>query len=311
MRAKRQEGVALVTAVLAVALGTLVTVAVMRELMLDIRRANGVIGAEQGYQYARGLEVWAQSILREDARLGGAVDHAGDIWAKGIPFIDVPGGRLTGRMVDLGGRFNLNNLVVNGEVQPSQVAIFGRLLTELGLNPDLAPAVVDWIDADIVPERQGAEDMAYLRADPPYRAANRPLLHPSELRSVAGFDRETYERLAPYIATVPTQGQPLPLNINTARAEVLAALDPALTLALAREIGRDGQARFKSIDAFLENPRLQERDLSRLRPLVTVESRHFLAEGIVDFNGVEQRYFAVLERSGGGTRTLLHSRGAF
>jgi general secretion pathway protein K len=306
-----QGGVALVTAVLAVALGTLISVTVLRELMMDLRRANGVVAAEQGYQYARGLEAWAASILAEDARQSGAVDHRGEAWAKGVPFIEVPGGRLSGRMQDLDGRFNLNNLVVDGQVQPAQVAIFRRLLTELGLDPNIAAAVVDWTDEDVVPAQHGAEDPAYLRLDPPYRAANRALVHVSELRAVAGVDRESWGRLAPHVAALPTRDLPRPVNVNTTTREVLAALDPAIDPSLAAELAREGGARYDSVDDFLAHPRLRERDLERLRPLLTVQSRYFLAEGVVEFNGVVQRYHALLERSGAGARTLLHGRGDF
>jgi type II secretory pathway component PulK len=80
------------------------------------------------------------------------------------------------------------------------------------------------VDADEAAEGTGAvEDDPYQRADPPYRAANRPLLSLEELRLVDGFDGPLCEALAPYVTVHPwVRGDGI--NPNTAPPHVLGLL---------------------------------------------------------------------------------------
>ena len=80
---------------------------------------------------------------------------------------------------------------------------FQRLLSSLGLPPELVYALVDWIDADsqVMPSG-GAEDGYYLNLPKPYRAANRPLVDLSELLWVRGFDEQIIKRLSGYVLSL-------------------------------------------------------------------------------------------------------------
>ena len=94
--------------------------------------------------------------------------------------------------------------------------------------------VYDRIDDDDKPQPQnGAEDEYYLALDPPYRAANRPLIHVDELAMVRGFDASVRGRLAPFVSALPG---PTAVNVNTAPPEVLAALVDGLDLVAARTL---------------------------------------------------------------------------
>ncbi len=110
---------------------------------------------------------------------------------------------VTGALVDLDGRFNLNTLIRNGARDPVAQARFARLLAALKLDTSLAETVSDWIDVDNQAIGQGAEDLEYLRADPPYRAANRLIGHISELRRIKGVDDKIYALLAPEVTALP------------------------------------------------------------------------------------------------------------
>ena len=50
----RQRGVALITAVLVVAIGTIIAVNLMWEGTLDLRRAESALAADQGLMYGQG-----------------------------------------------------------------------------------------------------------------------------------------------------------------------------------------------------------------------------------------------------------------
>jgi general secretion pathway protein K len=264
----RQRGVALVTALLVVSLATVAAVAMATRLQVDMRRTGNLLNGEQAYAYAVAAESWAYVILRRD-RKESEYDALGEDWATALPPIAVEGGFVNGRIEDLQGRFNINNLVEDeGEptdaesaVNAEELAYFKRLLEVLDLEPALAPALVDWIDADINTRfPDGAEDETYLLADPPYRAANRPLVSISELRLVKGFTPEVMAVLAPHVTALPV-AETL-ININTATAAVLRALhkelDDSGVEQLIADRGEDGYA---DVDTFLEHSALAGLDL--------------------------------------------------
>lgn len=224
-----QRGVALVTALLVVALATVAAVAMATRLHVDLRRTGNLLHGEQAYAYALAAESWAQVILRRDAT-DSEHDSLDEDWATALPPIPVDGGFVSGHVTDLQGRFNVNSLLdTAGNPVQNAVDYFRRLLTLLDLDPELATAVLDWIDEDINARFPGgAEDDTYLLEDPPYRAANRPMVSISELRLVQGFTDEALQVLEPHVTALP---EPTAINVNTATAEVLMALHPDMTAA--------------------------------------------------------------------------------
>jgi len=106
--------------------------------------------------------------------------------------------------------------------------ILRRLLTALTIDETKAEAIRDWIDSDIdVVGSNGAEDDFYTGQNPAYRAANGPMVSPSELLLIKGFrvtdedGLDDYDQLLPHVTTLPTGA---PINVNTASSPVLAAL---------------------------------------------------------------------------------------
>jgi general secretion pathway protein K len=246
----KQRGVALVTALLVVSLATVAAVAMATRLQVDVRRTGNLLHGEQAYAYALAAESWASVILQRDAN-DSKIDTLGEDWATALPPIAVEGGYVSGRIEDLQGRFNINNLVgADGKPSEPDLEYFKRLLGLLELETGLATALLDWIDADInATFPDGAEDDSYLRETPPYRAANRPLVSISELRLVKGYSAEIVALLEPYITALP---EPTALNVNTAPALVLQALHAELDPTDAEQIiearGDDG---FPELEDFL------------------------------------------------------------
>ncbi|WJW75224.1 type II secretion system minor pseudopilin GspK [Thiohalobacter sp. IOR34] len=301
----RQRGVALLTAVLVVALATVAAVGMASRQQLDIRRSANLLQADQALAYALGVEDWARVVLRRD-REENRVDHLGEDWARRLMPLAVEGGMLTGFVEDQQGRFNLNNLLVDGRPSEPDLAQFRRLLEQLDLDPGLALALLDWMDADLEPRFPGgAEDDLYLLRTPPYRAANRHLVSPSELRLVAGFDAAVVSRLAPYVTALPAR---TPINVNTAPALVLQSLHPALTPADAEQLveGR-GDEGYASVDAFLRQEVFAGRTLDAGR--LAVSSQYFLLRAEVQLGTARRRLESLLQRDAKGLRCLLRSRG--
>jgi general secretion pathway protein K len=129
---------------------------------------------------------------------------------------------VAGSIADEQGKFNLNNLVANSQKSTADIEAFGRLLESLGLSPQLADAVVDWIDADgDLASGSGAEDAYYLGLPRPYRAANVPMVQVEELYRVRGFDARAVAKLKPHVTAL---GERTKVNANTASEPVLAAI---------------------------------------------------------------------------------------
>ena len=188
----RQRGVAIITAMLVVALGTITMVAITSRQQLDLQRERneGVI------QMARDLsasgERFAAALLYRDRKeaLRENTDSLDDDWAQTIPPVPIDQAAIQGCIIDMQGRFNLNNLIdAGGRAQPIYVEQLQRLLRVLNVEAVKAQAIVDWLDADLdVQIPDGAEDDYYTSLDPPYRAANRSFASVSELQLVKGFD---------------------------------------------------------------------------------------------------------------------------
>jgi general secretion pathway protein K len=300
-----QRGVALITAVLVVAIGTMIAVNLMWRGTLDLRRAEAALAADQGFMYVQGAEAWAADILRQDLVDSPDADHLGEPWAIELPPLPVDGGTVTGRLEDLQGRFNLNNLV-HGDGTESQLGRrqFERLLSSLDIDPMLAGAVVDWLDADTdLRFPSGGEDVSYSGQDPPYRTANSMITSPSELMAIAGFDRESYQRLAPYVTVLPNGTT---LNVNTASELVLASLSDNIDMATAGTLIEErAGAEFVDIDATFSG--LVEPDM--LQEIDGV-SEHFLLTATVTLGSNQLTMRSLLQRDRSGiTRALFRSLG--
>ena len=305
---RRRRGIALVLALLLVAIGTISIAALIDTSQLALARTRNLLREQQAYAYARGLEAWAIELLRRDQNEDPNRDSRQDLWARGLPPMEIPGGRLAGRMRDLNGCFNLNSLLRQGQEDAIGRRRFDRLLVALQLDPGLSESVLDWIDSDNAPRARGAESLSYLLLDPPYRAANRPLLQVNELRLVRGIDASVYQRLEPHVCALPT---PSAINVNTASIPVLMALADGLSESDARRIYNEGRANFVNVEAFQAQIQQLGRSLDGAGEGIGVSSDWFLAETLLELDGIPIHYFSLIERGTSRSRVRQRSRGSF
>lgn len=236
----QERGAALLLAMAIMAMAAVAATAMLVALSTWSRQSGLVADHVQAEELVTAGGDWARALLFDDRRTSGDIDYAGEPWALRLPPIPFENGELVGRIEDQQGLFNLNNLVRNGKLDVTQYARFQRLLSILGLPADLAGALADWIDADGIPQPSGgAEDAYYLGLSHPYLTANAPLSDLDELALVRGFDVGVRARLAPFVTALPRNTA---LNVNTAPAEVLAAVVDGLDLDSARTLvaRRDG-----------------------------------------------------------------------
>lgn len=301
-----QRGAALIAALLAAALVTILAAKMIFNQQLDIRRSGNIIHGDQAYLYARAVESWVTLLLGRAAS-GEEREYLG----KALTPIMVEGGQIGGRLDDLQGLFNINNLVLgDAQFQGKQRLQFRRLLTVCGLNEELEQAVSDWLDRDqemLFPG--GAEDREYLRREPSYRTADRPMIDPGELALVFGFEQAAYEQcLKPLICALP---EATALNVNTAPAPLLAVLSDKLDLRKAEQLVADrppGQG-YGKVEDFLAHPALKESGLSlETAGLLTVQSKYFRAQTEATIGQGRVVLYSVLKRDGNAVSVLRRNR---
>ena len=305
----RVRGVALITALLITALAASVASNLAWDNALDVRRTMVMLYRDQAIQVAVGSEGWVRSILTDDLAQT-QNDHLGEVWATEIPALPIDSeavqGEIFGKIEDLQGRFNVNNLI-DGSGQLDQAAFdqFERLLAVLDLDPRLAGVIVDWLDPDqdeTIPD--GAEDPLYSGFTPAYRTADMSISNITELAAVDGMDRVSFEILLPHVIALPGRTQ---INVNTATVAVLQSLGPNIDLGTAegllemRENG--GFADYSGVFAPLLSPELV--------PWITENSSFFQLKAVVQIDTVRVSLFTVLHRNEttGAVSPILRSLG--
>lgn len=293
---QRARGVALLTVMLIMVLLTTLVVYLVEDEYLAIRRVSNQQESEQGYHFAVYAEQWASKILEADAR-GSETDHAGELWNTERPVLrDTDTAVLWSDIEDLQGRFNLNNLA--GGRDDVWYPAFQRLLAVLEINPGVADAVVDWVDADInVGGHYGAEDAEYQLLDPSYRAANRPMVEVGELAWIQGMTPEAIRVLRPHVTALPASN--VRINVNTATGAVLRILTPEILdtgRAESLMAGR-GEEGYMDVDEFLARPELAGQ-WEAAEDMISVRSEYFEVRSRVEYGRYATVLYSVIQRPG-------------
>ena len=248
---KREDGVALISVLLIVAILLAITSRLMTTHNLVINQHQNTFEQDQALQYVLGAEVLAQQALLQDfTQFGAEQDHLGEVWAREIlPFELDEGGFLEAQLTDLHGCFNLNRVV--GSNGASAIVQAKQLMTNLSLQPDVIDGWKDWVDSDDQITGLGAEDSEYLLGTNSgtngYRTPNLPVTHFSELNLIRGIDAEHINAMRPHFCLLPDTDTLL--NINTASPQALASLDRALNVSEADSVAATERA-YTSVSDF-------------------------------------------------------------
>ncbi len=121
----RQNGIALLTVMFILVLATTLSVAMVRELNLGIKRIDYTRENGQVYFYALGVESWALGRLKKDRQTdttNGKMDHLKEQWNQKIKLQIVDkNAKVSGQISDLQAKFNINNLRAETDVKPPPV----------------------------------------------------------------------------------------------------------------------------------------------------------------------------------------------
>lgn len=309
---QRQQGVAMLTALLIVALAVIVVTSIFVQQRYSIRLSSNLQDMEQAYQYAYAAEKMAGFWLEQDIKdsKDATYDALQDKWAGKIepkPIDDDNGqpiGELQVKIDDLQAYFNVNNLYDVQAKKPrgSMIKIFQQMLQTAGALPlGFANNIVDWIDPDDeLVDRDSAESDYYLMQDQPYQASNALLLDPSELKLIklgSVSDKEPKQtllaELMPLVTALPT---PTSVNVNTASNKVLTAIgltDPQLQ-AIVQERNNNP---IKSVEAL---QKLVQNLTKEQKVLLGVSSNYFRLSGQVRLGKSRLFLNSVLFRSAEG-----------
>lgn len=249
LNARHQQGVALVSVLLIVAILLAVASRLLASHNLVINAHQNTFEQNQALQYALGAETLARQALYQDFNTTGKdIDHNGEIWAQQtMPFELDEGGYLEAQLIDRQGCFNLNRLAGSeADVATEQLK---RMAQNLGVNPQIADAWRDWVDADLEISGFGAEDSDYLINQPPYRTPNQPVVDVSELSLLQNVDREQLTLLLPHVCLLPVTESSL--NINTVNVQSLAALDESFSISQIEPIVAADRA-YQSVAEFVQ-----------------------------------------------------------
>ena len=302
-----QRGVAVIMALLLTTLAITIVASLFWQQQVQVRSIENQRLQLQKQWILRGALDWAGLILREDEKHS-SVDDLDEPWAvslaetrldqyveNGRAADDIADATLSGSISDAQARYNLTNLCPNGTINPSEVAVFARLLSNARMNPDLAQATADLMAAALKKPNPASANNVNSSAPLPIN-----LTQLDDLLAVPGFSPEMLAKLKSLVIFLP---RTTPVNINTALAEVLAARIDKLTLAdAATLVTSRSSASFRDLaDLTL---RLPGKSVSVAANEASVTTNYFLVNGKVRMSRARLEMQALLERNDGKTKLI-------
>jgi general secretion pathway protein K len=306
MRKKSEEGAALLSVLLLVAIMAILCAATLEKLKISTKLAVNSAAIDQARSYGMAAETIALyrigDLLQRDASRTTLQGN----WAGQPTEFPIDKGIATAQLDDGGNCFNLNSVVIDDgqggyAVRAEGVAQFERLMVLLEVPTNeargVALATADWIDTDGIPQPGGAEDAAYAGAPTPYRTSNTPMIDPSELRAVAGVRGPVYAALRPFLCALPVTDLS-PININTIapkQAVLLAMLAPGIDVARAQRVIDDRPVTgWESVARFWGQPALAGAPVEATTQ-TQLKTRWFDLKVMIELAGAEFEQHALID----------------
>jgi general secretion pathway protein K len=305
---RNQRGIALLVVLMGLALMTLIVVDFATESSLGYVSAATQANEIRAYYLARSGISFGLSLLAADARADAqsqtTYDALTDVWAVPFPTMPLEGGEAGFSIVDEARKINLNAIIdQDGTVNTDHLQIVERLLSVIGVDPRILPAIVDWIDADGIETQGGAEAEYYLALHPPYMPRNGPMPTIGDLKMVRGVNDAMFNRLREFVTVSPEKL----VNANTAPPEVLAALDPHL---MEDPKAVEAIIKIRQIQPFTKVTDIANLpDISsfgtELTKLLTVKSQYFTIAGMGTYAGARRIVNATFKRESNGIGDMV------
>lgn len=223
-RRTRERGVALLSALFAVALLTVIVIEMTDATLVHTHLTRNAGNAMAAQLLARSAATAGEAMVGDPGANPASVTCPQNLWA--LPLFGVPAGAgVVGlRVSDESGKLDLN-----GARDTRYRQALEALFSKLELDPSLVERIAVWITPanDPAMATGGASDYCALAM--PCAPRQQPLTSLDELLLIRGFDEERVARLRPYATVVPRRpdvrgGSPQPVNALTAKPVVLEAL---------------------------------------------------------------------------------------
>ena len=262
-----------------------------------------------------------------------ATDSLTDIWAQPLPKASVMDDiEMGGYIIDEQGKFNINDLVTNGNINPNVLTQFTALLSNLDIPQGMASNIASYMAS---PANQEDIMNQYTMGTPAYRPAGRPLIDLSELLLVKGMQNSWVYKLNQYVTVIPTSfnysfnqnesssnesgsssppanapassyGTGLQVNVNTASAEVIAAKS-GVSLQVAQRMVSTRQSKafastgditnFLTSNGVVLSQTSSQGQAQTVNPsTLSVASSYFTIHAVVDSGSDEFRWVALVYR---------------
>ncbi len=318
---KRQEGVAIIGALLVV---TAVTVIVTGLIGRESARLDQVDNEQQRLQarwILQGGLLWVRQGLDEQRR-SDPLTHLQQPWATGNLRLALAPEQAPYEawIEDEQGKFNLRNLVLGSEADPRAEGEFLRLAALLEVPSGQAQRVIARVLRSVGHAPAGAAEALAANAGQMafdsgrdtspnaalrYQPASLPALRRfADLAATPGIEPRTLERLRDYVTVLPGNTW---VNANTAPAVVLAAMVPGSELSRMQQIlaERDRGLRFLNRGDFANRLGMPGLQASTLR--VGITSGFFLIHGRTLAQGRAVTQQALVRRQDDGSTHVLWS----
>jgi general secretion pathway protein K len=220
-----------------------------------------------------------------------------------IPVPNIPegfNGSLIIKAEDENAKLNLNS--INRTWQGETFRVYDslkRLLRNLGLDETIADRVADWIDKDSDPRIRDSEE----------GAKNAYLDSVDELLRIKGIDRQTYEKLLPYVTIYGWDVPDSPLiNINTASIPVIMSLDERITKEMAEAL-----LNHRVLEPFVNPGELEKIGfnttlISLISDRITVTPRNFRITSVAEENKIKRVIESIVRINRGSQGTIFYWR---
>lgn len=306
----RQKGIALLTVLLVFGLAAFIARDMLLTGFTDSQRQIALRDSRQAFYYALGAEAFARELLwqdrDEDLEKGRDMDGKLDPWYSKELSFPLDEGQLRIRVQDLHGKFNLTNLrTESGGVDPLAVSQLRRLLVRIGVEPDIAYRLADWVDADEQPMARGGEDKLWLESDQPMLTGNTALAQLSEINALANLSENQYRDLSSVLTTLPERTK---LNVNTVGVDVLSALVEQLSShGASKLVARQTMKGYEEVSQALSDAGLQS---GTVDSFLTTSSEYYEIEVIALYRDRIARFISVVRREpkNGKTRVVYRSQ---
>ncbi|MBE8182900.1 MAG: type II secretion system minor pseudopilin GspK [Candidatus Portiera sp.] len=309
MKSVRQQGIALVSVMAAIAIITAILSAMSYKQHIDIGIQGYAIQKNKAILSVLSVENLAMAMIlnQDEDDDSKQYDYYDESWATPVEDLEFDGSKVKFIIFDAQAQFNVNNLNIRGNNRRHAIEILRNIFASLNLGDNkIYSEVANWLrpDGDIK-----SKDRLYL-ADSDYfdkyRFSNAPMVSINELRLMVSLrEREGLEDILvqanDYMSFLPTIDELVKINVNTANDEMLQSVvkyfgsaEQFITISAGRP--------YANINSFC---RLMKKNRNVCSRFFDVKSSYFYVHSLIDIGDNKVYAKSLLMISKDDTKVML------